>query len=361
MSRRRLIRHAQKLLAAYVPVLLGAGVLTSLTGCGSGIAGSPVNATSTAPTSIPSAVKSGPQLGYIWSDKTHTLRPVLGIPGSSRLGESVVPADLYLTGASSAVSNLAILQETDGVLDLMSLPSGSPVRLSATLAPNAQIRFAPSGNNAVAFVPGTSSVTLLTTLGSSPKAQSVAFNSAIAEAAVSDSATVAAALSSGSIRTISLAGTPNTSGSVATLGGLSFVGTTENLLFADAASNSVTMVSNSTTSPASTLIPSASMLKSPQGLGATHDGHYAILANTGNASIVRVDLTAQTAPQSFACSCQPALVAQLSGSGVFRVTSADSGPAWMLDASASIPRVLFIPAINAASTSDSGTNTTVKN
>ena len=52
---------------------------------------------------------------------------------------------------------------------------------------------------------------------------------------------------------------------------------------------------------------------------------------------MRIDLTAQTAPQSFTCSCQPALVAQLSGTGVFRVTSADSGPAWMVDASASTP------------------------
>ena len=126
MSRRRLIRHARNLFASAVPVVLGAGSLVPLVGCGSGVVGSPVTTSTTTPTTIPSAVKSGPQLGYIWSDKTKTLRPVLGIPGSSQLGESVVPADLYLTAASSAVSNLAILQESDGVLDLMSLPTGSP-------------------------------------------------------------------------------------------------------------------------------------------------------------------------------------------------------------------------------------------
>ena len=361
MSRRRQIRHARNLLVAVVPVALGASLMASLAGCGSGVAGSLATTTTTAPTTIPSAVKSGPQLGYIWSDKNRTLRPVLGIPGSSQLGESVVAAGLYLTAASSAVSNFAILQESDGVLDLMTLPSGDPVRLSATLAPNAQIRFAPSGDDAIAFVPGASSVTLFTTLGSNPKTQSVAFNSAVAEAAVSDTGTVASALSSGSIHAISLTGTANTAGSVATLGGLSFVGTTDNLLFADAASNSVTMVRNSTTAPAATVIPSASLLKSPQGVGATHDGHYAVLSNTGNASIVRVDLTSQTAPQSFTCSCQPALVAQLSGTGVFRVTSADSGPAWMVDASASTPRVLFIPAINSASTADPVANTAGQN
>jgi hypothetical protein len=361
----RLIRRACNSSLIALPVLLGAGILLPLTGCGSGIAGSLATTTAAPTTSpAPSAVKTGPQLGYIWSDKNHTLRPVLGLPGSSQLGQSVVPADLYVAASSSAVSNLAILQESDGVLDLMTLPSGDPVRLSATLAPNAQIRFAPSGDNAIAFVSGSSSVTLFTTLGSSPKTQSVSFNSGITEAAVSDTGTVASAvqLSSGTtIRTMSLAGASNTAGSVATLGGLSFIGATDNLLFADAAGNSVTMVRNSTTSPAAAVLQSASLLKSPQGVGATHDGHYAVLANTGNTSIVRVDLTSQTAPQSFSCVCQPAFVAQLSGTGVFRVTSADSGPAWMFDASASTPRVLFIPAINPAATAASTTNTPVQN
>ena len=346
-SRHPFQRFSKRSYAALL-ALSGGGLMLPLVGCGSGIIGSAVPASTPTTTVAPSAVQAGPQLGYIWSDKTQTLRPVLGVAGSSQLGASVVPADLYLTAASSAASNLAILQETDGVLDLMALPSGQPTRLAATLPTGVQIRFSPSGTVAIAFLRGATSVTLLSSLTGTPAATTVAFNAAISEAAVSDNKSVAAALGS-SIRTLSATGTGNSATTVATLGGLAFNGTTDDLLVADATANSLTLVRNSVTAPALTVIQSANLLKSPQGVGASHDGRWAVLANSGDANIIRVDLTSQTAPQSFPCSCQPALIAQLSGQGVFRVTAADSGPAWMLDASAATPRVLFIPASTAAS------------
>ena len=363
MSRRHAVVLARSFPVSATSLLASLALTLPLAGCGSGIAGALPSATKT-PTIAPSAVKSGPQLGYIWSEKARTLRPVLGIAGSSQLGQSVVPADLYIAAATSANSSLAILQESDGALDLMTLPTGEPVRLSATLAPTAQIRFSPTGNTAIAFVPGSSSVTLLAALSTTPKSSTVAFNAAVSDAAVSDAGTIASAVpqsSGSSVRTISATGAANTAGSVATLGGLSFVGSSDDLLLADATSNTVTLVRNSASAPAATQLPSASLLKTPQGIGATHDGHYAVLANTGNTSIVRVDLTAQTPAQSFPCNCQPALVAQLSGTGVFRVTGADSGPAWMIDASASTPRVLFIPASSSSDTDSASTSKTSKN
>ena len=122
-------------------------LLALLAGCGSSVQSLATPATS--PVNPPAAVKSGPQLGYIWSDHAHTLRPVLGIPGSTQLGESVVTEGLYTAAAASNLSSLALLQESDGSLDLMTLPSGQPARLSASATPGATLRFAPSGLAAI--------------------------------------------------------------------------------------------------------------------------------------------------------------------------------------------------------------------
>ena len=333
------LRFSSILIAALTAASFGA------IGCGSGIIGSAIPAAT--PTASPSAVQSGPQLGYIWSDKTHTLRPVLGVAGSSQLGQSVVSANLYVAAGTSAVSNLAVLQEADGTLDLMSLPSGQPARLGAALAPGAQIRFSPSGLNAVAFVPGSSSALLLSNLATTPQAATLSMAAPLSEAAVSDSKSIAGAFQTGSgvtICTISAAGSVSTAATLASLGGMAFQASSDDLLLADASANSLTLVRNAVTSPSPTLIQSASLLRTPQGLGVSRDGRFAVLANTANTNIVRIDLTAQTTPRSFACDCQPALVAQLAGTSVFRVTPADAGPAWMLDASATNPRMLFIPA-----------------
>jgi len=326
-------------------VLFSAVILPTLAGCGSGTTGTSLSSPAKTPSQTPSATSLGPQLGYIWSNTAQTLRPVLGVPGSTQLGQSVVSANLYANAAASPISNLAVLQETDGALDLIALPSGTPTRLSAQVAPGAEVRFSPNGANAIAFVPGSTAVALLTSLATTPQAASVTFSAAIAEAAVSDNATIAASLQGGAIRTISSTGTANQAGTVATLGGLAFLSGSDDLLFADAAANTATIVRNSSSAPSPSIVPSANLLKSPAGAGVTRDGRYVVIANGGDPSIVRLDLTAQTAPQRLPCACQPALVAPMLGTGIFRLTSADTGPNWIIDASATTPRVLFIPAI----------------
>jgi hypothetical protein len=325
--------------------LVSAALLLTVAGCGSATTGNSVASPANTPSQTPSAASQGPQLGYIWSTTAQTLRPVLGVPGSTQLGQSVVPANLYANAAASPISNLAVLVETDGALDLIALPSGTPARLAATPSPGAQIRLSPNGSNAIAFIPGSTAATLLTSLAATPQAAAVTFPAAINDAAVSDNATIAASLQSGSIRTLSKSGTANQAGTIANLGGLTFLTGSDDLLFADAAANTATIVRNSATAPASSIVPSANLLKSPAGAGVSRDGRYAVIANAADPSIVRLDLTAQTAPQRLACACQPALVTPMLGTGVFRVTGADTGPNWIVDASAPTPRVLFIPAI----------------
>ncbi len=338
--------------------LVAALLLVPLLGCGATI-GSLITPPAAGPSNPVAAVKSGPQLGYIWSDAARTLRPVLGIAGSAQLGQSLVAENVYVAAAASNLSGLALLQESDGALDLMALPAGQPVRLAASLTPGATLRFAPSGLCAIAFLPGEKTLTLLTDLLTSPKAVTVALPQSLSDAAASDAGSVAAALpdtAATTVRTISPSGASYLVATVTAMGGITFAGTGENLLVADAAANTLTLVRASTSTPSAALLPSGSFLKSPQGLGASYDGHWAVLTNAADSNIVLVDLTAQLAPQRFSCDCRPSMVAPLSGAGVFRITGADTGPAWIFEAAATTPRVLFIPASPSAAAAKAGSH-----
>jgi hypothetical protein len=326
-------------------VALSGASLALFCGCGSGLglSGTPVGPSSP----IPSATTNGPQLGYFWNAADSTLRPVMGIPGASQIGASVVPAGMYTAGAASSASAVALLQQSDGSLDAMTLPSGTPTHVSAATTTGALIRFSPSGNSALVFTPGASSVVLVSGLTATPSASSVTTPFAIQEAALGDSGSFAIATGSAagaSIQIVAANGTPTAVGSVGKLGGLAFA-SGDGLLFADASVNTLTLIRNASTSPTTAQVPTAALLMTPAGLGVSPNGQWVLVANSADPSTVRVDLTAQNAPLKIACNCTPALVATVAGTATFRVTAPGNGPIWAVDAGASTPRSFFIPAL----------------
>jgi hypothetical protein len=326
-------------------VALSGASLALLCGCGSGLGFS-----STPPIgnpTTPSATTNGPQLGYFWNAADSTLRPVLGIPGASQVGESVVPAGSYTAGAASSASAVAVLQKPDGSLDVMALPTGQPAHVSAATTTGAQIRFSPSGKSALVFTPGATSVVLISGLTATPSASSITTPFAIQEAALGDSGSFAIATGSSagaSIQMVGASGPATSVGSVGTLGGLAFA-SGDGLLFADASTNTLTLIRNASTAPAPAQVPTAALLMAPSGLGVSPNGQWVLVANSADPSTVRVDLTAQNAPLKIACSCTPALVATVAGTATFRVTAPGNGPIWAVDAAASTPRSFFIPAL----------------
>ncbi len=325
-------------------VALCTATLGALYGCGSGV-GLPTG--STPPNTVtPAASTQGPQLGYFWNAADQTLRPILGVPGSSQVGLSVVPAGTYVAAAAS--NAVAVLEEPDGSLDVMTLPSGQPVHLGGKVAvAGAQIRFSPAGKSAIVFAAGSGSISLLTGLPSAPSATVIPSPVAVQDAAVSDAGGVAIAAANAagvSIQIVSASGAATAVGSASTLGGLSF-GSGDDLLFADANANTLTLVHNASSKPSPALVPSAALLMTPAGLGVSQNGQWALVANSGEASAIRIDLTGQNAPLRIACSCTPALVAPLSGMGTFRITAPGAGALWAIDAGVSAPRSFFIPAL----------------
>ena len=327
------------------PALLGSLFVVSacafLAGCGGDVL---AGAVSNPAGPVSSAVSNGPQLGYVWEAADRSLRPILGVPGSSQVGEPVTPAGLYVAGAASARSSVAVLELEDGSLDTLQLPSGATVPVAGTeVAADAQILFSPSGLNAIAFSTGGSSVTLLTGLGSTPQAQVLASSNAVLGAAVSDAGTVAVISGGGPLSVALLTGSKGTVASLTGLGGLSFLPGGDDLLAADSSTGTLTLVRKSSSAPLPQTFAS-SLVQSPLAVGASQDGRWAVVANGADPSVVRVDLTGGTAALRIGCTCQPALLAGFSGNAVFRVTTPGAGPTWMIDASAATPQALFIPA-----------------
>ncbi len=320
--------------------LLVCCTVPTLTGCGSGVNGAGT-------VNVPTAVSTGPQLGYAWRADDKTLRPLLGVPGSSQVGASITEPGEFVAANASAASSIALLIGTDGQLYRMSVPAGTPTKVGTTAAAGAKVRFSPSGTAAVVYVPGAQSATVVTSLSTTPSARVVAASAPILDAAPSDSGTVAALLQAGSGATVSVLTASGGTSALLSLrgaGDLSFVGSGDTLLAADSAANTLTQIASVSTSPAATTLATAGLLKSPGALGATHGGRWAVVANSSDSSVVRVDLTGGTAPQRVAVAAQPTMVEPLAGTGVFRFTDVGSSAAWMGDMAASIPSVLFIPA-----------------
>jgi hypothetical protein len=324
--------------------LLGIGLLT---GCGSGVVNTAQQALA-----VPVASAKGPQLGYLWMASDRTLRPILGVPGSSQVGQSVVPAGVYSSAASSATASIAVLQDAGGAFDLMALPSGSPVSLGVTLPVGARIRLSPSAAAALLYTPGASSASLVTGLPSAPLVRTVDAPAAMTDSAVSDTGAVGFEYAQGPSLAVSVTGADGRSTAIGTVrggGGLSFLPGRDDLLFADGAANSLTLVRSATSAPSVLAIPTQ-LLKKPTALGVSGSGRWALVVNgpgsasSGSQTAVRVDLTTLATTQ-LTCNCSATVALPLADDGAFRLTDAANGPNWMADAAQATPRTLFIPAL----------------
>jgi hypothetical protein len=331
--------------------LLAATTLLALCGCGGNVAVPTGNSSVVA-----TAVQDGPQLGYAWNADDQTLRPILGIAGSSQVGQSVVPAAEYIAAASSSHSGLALLIGSDHQVYRMSLPSGTPAALNIAASAGTQIRFSPSGTAALLFVPGTTSATLITGVTGTVQAKPLTLAAPVSEMATSDAGSVVALVpvsGGAAINVVSSGGSLQPLANLGAGGGVSFVGTSDDVLAADGAANTLTLIHAVSTALSVTQVATANLLKSPVAVGAALGGRWAVVANQADSSVVRVDLTGATPPQRIVCPLQPTMVEQLAGNGVFRFTDIGDTPGWIADVTASTPSMLFIPALPRSATAGS--------
>ncbi len=320
-----------------------------LTGCGSGHL-TPASSNTPSNAGTAAIAQQGPQMGFLWSASEQTLRSIQGVPGASQFGPPMLQPGQYVAAGASARSGAAILEDKAGDVSLMSVASGQPQPLAGVhISGTAQFVFSPSGANAVIFVPGQNAAFLLTGLAGleqpSPQVQvqGLASASALQAVAVSDMAQVVGAASASGPTTLTLL--TGNAAPVATLGGfggIAFLPGGSDLLAVDSAHSVVNLIPGNGAAAQSF---ASSALRAPFAVAASQDGRTAVVANGGDASVIRLDLTNAANQMRIPCSCKPDRLMPLAGNAVFALTGPGTTTAWMVDAAATVPHTLFIPAM----------------
>lgn len=346
-----LLQESRFCLPIPVPVLRSglllaiAGILgcCSVTGCGSA-----------AISPLPSVAKpatgqlSGPVLGYVFSASDGTLRAILGVRGSAQMSASMVPAGVYVAGETSTAGSAALLEDGSGSLFAFELPSAQPIHVLDGLAPDSRIAFSASGTTAIAYAAGGSSIALITNLPGTPQVKTITVPAAnaLAAAVVSDAGAIAMASGGSpmSVGTLSSAGAFSRVATVGALGGLNFIPGSDDLLLADSAANTASVIRAVSTGPSLQTLTIAGM-NQPVAIAASQDKKWAVVANGGDGGVLGVDLTSGSAAGKMVCACQPTQLSALADGGTFRVNALYGGPVWTIDLSNSAPQFLFVPAI----------------
>jgi len=349
-------------------VAIAALLSLAMAGCGTALNSSPSTSGTIQPQSQP---PSGPILGYVWDAASQALRPVNGVPGASILGTAVVNAPsqgpAFIATASSSVSGMALFLDANGgifqsplaggkLIQIASLPGAEGLTLSNSGAYALVTGKNTSGVNTASVISGLLQSPVTTTLNAS------AFGT-VAGGAASDTGTVVLAAGSaksglGPVSLVSFAGKGAGAqvGSLEAFGGMQFVPNSDELVVADAASGAITAISHVNTAPSSASLSAAGGITAPVSLDITPNGRWVVAANhTGD--VLRIDLTGAVAATKLQCSCAPNQVLALNGSTAgstsgttVHLVTAGAGPVWIVDAGAATPRVMFVPAPSAPTT-----------
>jgi len=252
----------------------------------------------------------------------------------------------YAAGAFAPLTQTALLLDPKGNLQIMILPSLVPSTVAQSVSRSSVIAFSPHGGYAAVFAPGSTSVLMVTGLPQAPAVSTVSASAAIQGAAVSDAGTMLLATGGAStgvtVASISASGTRSSLASLAGYGGMSFIAGSEDSLIGDAAANTLSRYHGGV---ATVLATHANGLNQPLAVAASQDGHWAVTADQGDGSLLRVDLTGATAPAQSTCACSPTQLLSLSGNAVFELTPPAATPGWMIEADGPTSRVLFIPPV----------------
>jgi hypothetical protein len=319
--------------------------LILVSGCGISSPTSSLPPASGSGSAATGAISDGAQLGLAWSSGDATLRPVVGVPGSAQFGASLVPAGSYVNAAYSTQDQSALIVDKSGNLYLLTLSASQPSLLTQGIPAGATMIFAPLGGYALVYAPGASSATLIGGLPKQPIATQIQARAAIQAAAVSDAGTSLLATGSASgvaITAITAAGTRSTVATLGGYGGMAFLSGSEDVLLADSASNTLARLHNGALR---TLATTKDGLNQPLAVAASLDSHWAVTANHGNGTLVRIDLTAATPAVQSTCTCSPTSLLPLAGNAVFELTAPGTAAAWIIEADDLVPRVLFIPPV----------------
>jgi hypothetical protein len=138
---------------------------------------------------------------------------------------------------------------------------------------------------------------------------------------------------------------------LASFGGMTFLPGLDTMLLADASANTIVKATQLSGSLSLTPLASAADgVSQPMAVAVSADGLLAAVANQGDSSVLRLDLSSKTAPVKTICHCSPTELVPLAGNFTFRLNEPGSGTVYAFDGNGVLPRVLFIPTDQGAQT-----------
>lgn len=282
---------------------------------------------------------SQPSLGYVFDNTTKSIRQISGVPGAASLDTSL-PAGASLNSAFvHSRARVAVANSKDGGVVVLQW-SGAPqaIAIASALSQVTLGSFSRSGGWA-AISDGTT-VEVWSGLTGTP-ALSATFNPAngVTAVAVNDNGIAVAATGSGAVMLL------GSSAQVLATGGnwvaLAFLPNGNDLLAADAAAQSLTLIQDIQNTAATSVLLNVN--ETPGALIVSLDGSEAALGLADNVTVVNL---ASGAANSIACGCQAARFDLLTGNLVARIIDGQSGAQLLLNADAAQPWVASLPDLN---------------
>jgi hypothetical protein len=295
---------------------------------------------------------AGPVSGMVFDRSSHQLRPVLGIPGASLLGD---PVALGLEAASAWVAplqNAAFVAGSDGRLHWFRFDAGTAVEIpladgialpqAVVFSPSGTAAALVSGNRAQIFkglpdhpAPG-GSVELSADHPARPVVRRLAL-------AISDDASYLLYGSNGKLR---LLGTSGEKRQLMETAGPVFVafapGGTDAAAVDTRGAGVVLFRDLARAGNPETVAALDERVAATSGVTFSADGRRVFLSNGSGRGVDVVDLAGK-GRSTVACSCSPEGITRMGN--LFRLNEPGTEPLWVFDPTAAEPRIVFVPPV----------------
>jgi hypothetical protein len=302
---------------------------------------------------------AGPVTGIVFDRSAGALRPILGIPGASVLGDPLTLGYGLSNAVVSPHQDSAFAIGTDSSLHLLRINSGSAFEVACTACPSKAegAIFSPSGSSVALYSAGR--VQILTALSTTPVAgasfsvgsvtgvstHGVRFESPAAPPmALSDDGGWLLVGTKDSVELFSANGGTRQLLSTMSNPLVAFAAGGHDAAIADGKDGLVWIHDASGAAAQQQLAPASVPLHRFSGLAFSADGSQ-LLTATSDGSVVSVALASGNSTTT-QCGCTPSELVPMGS--VLRLNEIGGGPLWLFDGTTPQPRVVFVPAMVAA-------------
>ncbi len=256
------------------------------------------------PAQAPNANSGGfsiPSLGFVASQTPAQLRPILGIPGSARLGNPLLLPNTVTQIYVAPGQAFALAQQVPGIpLGLILLEGLSSETLSLPVTPIAGamsqadlLAFGPLGRSAVLYSRQTNHLQVLTGLPRAPQVYLDVPNVSVANTpqklAISDDAQIVLITDgAGAVYSLSQGAAPTIVHHSPDISAVAFLAGSHDAVICDRSLNSAALLQSSSISPVAAVAPLSEGCQ-PEDAASTADGKTILVACAGQQALLAVD------------------------------------------------------------------------